>query len=506
MAETVVKQSEAAGWLQENGPGTAFKVYAVGEDGLGLTGKSIPIIGLGPVYARDRNGKPLTISVNETAPGDLPTLTMTMFEKAQLTVMNRLLERKCPINLQIRFVECGVIDNPFLWDKIEHWSRGQVTTLNPGDGPALEFDGSQMQSSAAVSFREVVTIVRVALSTLTVGSEVNDGLDIAGLPEEDCNECGTGYPGADEILVIGAEPTAVATPKVWVSGNGGGVWNTTTTDPLAADEAAAFVAVRLMGENDVRIIVGNSITDASAEAKIAYADVTFGDLLPTVWTDTLFIGGSTGDLVTAMIWPRHDRLYVATDAFEIYVDEQQGEDGTAAAIYAGAVVINAFGVSPDGADVWAVGATNFIAREKNQSDTFEVKNGPTGGGDFTAIAVADDGTIVAGNAQYIYTTQDNGEEAGNWVQVKDLGTGFTAVALQFIKGDSQLIRAVSTDASIGHVWESFDGGSTWQRLTIQTNLGYSAAYFSEIKANEAVIVGPADAGPNLVAQQLSPSL
>ncbi len=503
MAEATVKQSEAVAWLQDLGPGTPFNPFAVGEDGMSLTGKSIPVIGLGPVYARDRNGKPLVINVNETAPGDLPTLTITIFEKASLTVLDNLFERKCPVNLQLRFVECGVLDNPFIWDKINHWSRGQMTTYNPGDGPSLEFDGTLMQASAAISFREVITIVRNTLSAL-VTTEVEDLLSIAGLPDEDCNECGTGYPGADQIMVIGAAGGAAA-PNGLITGNGGGLWTAFTNPPFATvAEFAAFAAVRLVGDNTLRVIFGNSVTDAAAEAKISFLDVTFGDLIAGTWTEKSFTAGAVGDLVTAMLWPEHGRLYVATDAFEVFIEDQQGEDATQTPSFTGTVAVRSFAASGDGKFVWAAGDTNFIAREGNQSGVFEVKNGPTGGGAFSALAVADDDTLYAGNGQSLFRTYDNAQEAGNWVSLKDFGAGFTVKKIGLIKGDSQIIRAVVSSATLGEVYESIDGGTTWRQIPAETNDGYQDAYFSEQKANEAVIVGDADAGPLGQIFQLSP--
>jgi len=503
MAEATVKQSEAVAWLQDGGPGTAFNPYAVGEDGMSLTGKSIPIIGLGPVYGRDRNGKPLVINVNETAPGDLPTLTITIFEKASLTVLDNLYERKCPINLQLRYVECGVLDNPFLWDKINHWSRGQMTTYNPGDGPSLEYDGTLMQASGSIMFREVITIVRNVLSAL-VTTEIEDLLSITGLPDEDCNECGTGYPGADKILFIGAQGGA-ATGNVLSSGDGGATWTALSTDPFSnVGEGADFVACRIMNDNVVRVIAACGTTAAGSPVQYSYVDLTFGDLTTATWVAKTLTQATNGDVATAMLWPRHDRLYIATDANEIYIDEQQGEDGTMVAAYSGAAQVNAFGVSGDGKYVWAVGASNFIARESNQSGVFEVRNGPSGGGAFTSVAVADDDTLFAGNGQILYRTYDNALEAGNWVALKDFGAGFTVKKIGLIKGDSQIIRAVVSSATAGEVWESIDGGNSWRQIPDVTNDGFNDAYFSEQKANEAVVVGNADLTPLGQVFQLSP--
>ena len=114
----IIKQNRAVVWVQENGDGTSFIPYADREDGMAMTGKSIPVKGLTPVYARDAAGNPVVIAINETAPGDLPTATIQIYEKAALQVLENMVSKQCPLNFQLRMVACGPLDNPFIWDKI----------------------------------------------------------------------------------------------------------------------------------------------------------------------------------------------------------------------------------------------------------------------------------------------------------------------------------------------------------------------------------------------------
>ncbi len=500
MAETI-KQSRAVVWVQEDGDGNAFVPYADRDDGMAMTGKTIPVVGIAPVYARNTSGQPVVIDLNETAPGDLPTATIQIYEKAALTILEKMVERQCPLNFQLRMVACGPLDNPFIWDKIVAFSKGKLTTYNPGDGPSLDFNGELMTASGAVSFRGVLFLVRTGLSSLTQ-AEVQNIQAIAGLPEEDCAECGTGYPGADKILAIGADAAGAAIANGYVTDDGGSTWTLFSSFPFLADEHFDFIQMRLVGQSTVRYIASTGTTGATAQ-QAAFAEAEFGALETVTWTKIAYSNTAVGDFTTAMLWARHDRLYLANDAFQILVDKQQGAEVAAAVVSTQASQINAFAISQDGRTVYAAGATNLILREVNQNDLFVTRNGPSGGGAFTALAVSDDGSLYAGNGTEIFKSVDGAAQAGNWSSLLNLGAGFTVEKIQLVKGDSQYIRVISTEATDGHVHESVDGGATWREITGITDGGYSDAYFSEIDSNLAYITGLASGGLGQV-HQLAP--
>jgi hypothetical protein len=499
MANTI-KQSQAVVWVQEDGDGNAFIPYADREDGMAMTGKTIPVVGIAPVYARDTNGNPVVIDLNETAPGDLPTATIQIYEKAALTVLEKMVQRQCPLNFQLRMVACGPLDNPFIWDKITAFSKGKLTTYNPGDGPSLDFNGELMTASGAVSFQGVLFLVRTGLSSVTL-VETQDILAIDGLSEEDCAECGTGYPGADKILAIGAGQTA-AVANGYVSDDGGSTWTVFSSLPFASGEDFDFIQMRLVGPSTVRFVAATGTT-AAGKAQVAFAEAEFGALATVTWTVNAYTNTTAADFCTAMLWARHDRLYYATDANDIIIDKKQGNDVDAPLAFSGASQINAFAVSPDGRTVYGAGDTNLIVREVNQSDLFVARNGPAGGGDFTALEVANDGTLYAGNGTSIFKSVDGAAQAGNWTELNDFGAGFTVESIQCIQGDSQYLRVVATEAADGHIYESVDGGATWREITGITDAGYTGAYFSKFDPNLAYISGLASGGLGQV-HQLAP--
>lgn len=498
-----IKMGQSVLWVQEDGPGTSFKPFAVGEDGASMTGKTIPVVGVTPVYGRDRFNNPIVVDITETAPGDLPSATITIYEKKTLTFLENMVQKRCPINMQLRNVECGTLDDPFIWDKMTHWGVGVLTTYNPGDGPAIEFDNTIMQAAGTVSFRHALFLSQVQLSKLTT-AETADLHAIDGIPDEDCNRCGTGYPGADQVMVIGAAAITVTIANILITSNGGGVWTVVSALPFIADEHVDFVQIRPFGRGGARIIASTTVAGAG-KAQYAFADIVWGDETTTVWTLAVIDGTTAADTVEAMAWLIHDRLYFASSG-DIYVSVNQGNTTPDAAIFVGTPAINGFAISPDGSAVFAFGASNQLLRELNQNGVFSARVGPTGGTAIEALTMAGDGRLYAGVDGQLWVSTDQGGSAGNWSLLYDFGGTFTVTGIQVVGGaragggDSQILRIVVDDPTPGtsQVWQSFDGGVSLEQVTELANDGYNGIYTSETVDNHMVIVGDQDGSTGII--------
>lgn len=487
----IISSDRVVVWLQEDGDGTPFQPFAVGEKSAGMTGKSIPGTTTTPVYSRDANGRPLLVKQNVDAPGGTPSATLSVYERGQVDFLRKALERGCTINVQSRISDCGSLINPNSWSAIDHWARGRVGDYTPGDAPTLGFDGTEVSNEASVSFDTVVRLVQTSLSALSI-TETEDLLDIAGVGDETCNACGDGYPGADEILVIGAAAGSGVEADLWVSINGGGTWTAVTDKAFAADEDMSEVEIGVYGNGQVHILVGTDTTDAGVGAKIAYLTALYGAIGAGTFTNVILASSANGDVVTAMKWLAFGQLYIAATGGDVYKSTDQGTSDPGAAIYttSGGETVNGFAMSPDGSEVWAFAAGNVLARELDNSGTFSERVGPSGGGAFTALAIADDNTIYAGNGTSLYKSTDSAATTGQWTELKDFGTNHTVTDIQTIKGESQLLRITVTDSTgVGTVFYSVDGGASFTSLTEVTNTGYSASYFSTIDANKALVVG-----------------
>lgn len=512
---TIIGQDRETLWYQPNGLFTSWDVYGIGEKAGGMTGKTVPGPGTTPVYGRTAAGAPVAIKINKDAPGDLPNATITLYERGQIDFLLAALQDGCPINIQTRASKCGALNNPTSWDTLQHWAYGTITSYNPGDGPSVEYSGTAVQPEASVSFLYYIKLVATQLSGLTT-TETENLLSIAGLGDADCNECGSGYPGADKVLYIGAAGGGAAEANLLYSADGGGTWAATSNTPYSAGDYQdlTYVEVFPISTDQFRVVVGTGTTIVGNKAQIAYGDAQYGNEGGMTWTVVDVDQTSTGDVVESLFWPFLDRLYIAA-AGDIYVSTDQGETADDAAIYTGANAINGWAISPDGTEVWAVGATNTILREIDQNGVFSARVGPSGGGDFTAVAIAQDGTLFAGNGTKLYKTRNKALNAGGWDQIKDFGTNKVVKSIQCIGGDkalggdSQLIRVVvddTTGAAAGGVYLSVDGGNSFQQLAGATsNLGLNDAYFGKTKDNYGIIVGDAVGGVGQIYQIVATS-
>ena len=497
---TVITQDQAVLWIQENGTGTQYIPFAASEKNAAMTGKSIPIVSITPSYGRSRFGKPVAINVTKSAPGSLPSATIQIFERKRLQFLERMVQAQCPLNFQLRLVECGPLDNPAIWDKVTVWETGTLTDYTPGDGPSLDFSGENMTATGALTFERVLFIIRTSLSSLPT-AETGALLAIAGISDEDCDDCGTGYPGADKVLYIGVD--GVGADSVLASNNGGGTWGAVSSIPFLAAESVSSVSIIVIEGDKYRVIVGTNTTNAGTKGQTEYADFLYGDQLTPLagglWTPVSVVGSILGDVVEA-IGEGLSRQYYGVSG-DIYISLDSGETIPDPAVFTSANEIKGFATSVDRDTVWAFGALNMIVRERNQSGTFETRVGPTGGVTFGALAVAADETLFAGNGTAIYKSIDGAGNTGNWSQLKDFGASHAVVSIGLAAGSSQVIRAaVDVVAGVGEMWESIDGGVTWRQISALLNAGYNDAYFSETNNNLGVVVGDASGGVGIIQQ------
>lgn len=485
-------------WLSPNGNFTAAKVFQIGQ--VSATGKTIPRGTRTAVFGRDAFGRSRIVSTLNGNPGGLPGLTIERYNGLGIDVIEDIATRQACRYIQERITNgCIGIDSPASWCKMYHYGRALAGDGTPGDGPNL--DGSETNPTLSDPFlaESIVILVNQALARITT-SETDNLTDIIFLDDpESCNECASGYPGPDVIGYISTE-SASGTGDVLVTSDGGATWAATSADPWGATETGDYLQWNWISKTQFRLVIGRTTADAAAFAEIAYADIDVTIPATTVWT-TVDLTSANNEIVDYILWPQLsgfiDRLYVARGAGDIEVSADQGATWTV--IFTGANQINHMNVDPRG-NVYAVGAANTILKETAQSDTFATLVGPSGGGAFTSIAIAKDGTIWAGNGTSLFRNSNDGFSTGGWTSVRDFGANHTVIGIDIIGDDSQLIRVVVQDGTgtDGDVWRSEDGGGFIREITDLSNSGYNGFYFSRDNANLEWIVGDADGGTGLI--------
>ena len=502
-----INQNSMVIWYQPEGPGTAWKPLGVGISG--ASGRTVPRTNRTLVYGTDRYGRPVPIGRIDEAPNGQPGMTLTVFDQAKVSAFEKLANQGCSINVQIRVVLCGALDHPNLWSVVDHHGGGIITQQTLPDGPSAPYNGANAVQQATLVFDDTFRLVRMSLSRLNLVT-TTDVNDIAVVTDVRCGgDCDDGYPGADKLMYLAKDAAAGVPALVAFSRNGGGSFaEIAGSDAFGNDEHDGHIVWSWADEGTIRVIVSCITTAAGAKAKIKWADLEIGNEENGTFTAVLATHADivNGDVVTAMHWPDFNRLYIATTGGVITINDAQGEIWDQDPAADAGVEITCFASSYDSETVYAAGASNAILRETEQEGTFVARVGPNGGGAFTALAVAADGTLYAGNGNGFYKSINGAANEGGWELKRDFGTNMVVREIMLVGvdrslgGDSEILRVVVDDTSggIGYLYESLDGGASWRRVSTLANSGYNAGVHSRSDNNKLWIAGNDHSATSLV--------
>lgn len=484
-----VTQDRVIIFVQKDGRNTPMAPLSL--DKVGISDQTMPGPGRNFVPGRDEFGRFTKKVTFLEPPGGLNTATLEEDELGSISYLLTKFKQQGCFPIQLRFTECGRIDGPS-WNKLKHFGNITLTQRTDSAGPSREAAATVIFDSFEMAWDYTVDLVQHALTALTSGEDQNIN-DIALLSDlvVGCSNCLPGYE-PDKIAYFVPNANAGSPgdfADVLFTTTGGSTIAATSAPPFAVGDNITQIEIGFVSDTQFRVIVTND--DTSSQLK--WADITLGAEGTTSWSSAVTIGAAAEE---ALSWLFFDRLYIAV-AGDIYISTDQGET-FGSAIFTSANQINDIRKSFEG-DVWAVGASNMIIRERDQSDTFDTLQGPSGGGAFTSIFIANDNLIYAGNGQILYLSNNGALNAGGWSVLKDFGSNKSVVAIscsggsESRGGDSQLIRVVVDDTAggVGAVWESEDGGARFKQVDALTNTGYNTAAFSPIDDNFALIGGDA---------------
>lgn len=488
-SQSLATQNRVILFGQPSGPGTGLEPLSVSNHGRGDTSDDT-IPGVGQLFGRDEFGRPDLKATFPEAPGGGVSFQVDADALSSLGVLDSRRRDLGRFNLIEFYIPSGAINNYANWLNSGYaiFFVGCRITGQAFGGHSKDFDGNPISDNYQIEAEAAIKTTPPSLSAGTT-SETADINAITGLTDIDPDNDIEGYLGPDKHLFAAADAVPAATANVEYSTDGGASWTAFGADPFGTSENIQEIAVSFISPTQYRVIVLRGTADAANPPEIAYANITTGNEAASPTWNTVNLGATNNESGEAMAWPLYGRLYAAA-AGDIFVSTDQGESFTE--VFTGANAINAFAMDPSSKDVWAVGASNAILREKeNARGTFTARTGPSGGGAFTAIAIASDGTIYAGNGQSIYKSTGAASGTGSWSSLKDFGANHTVKDIHLLFDDSQLMKVLVSDgtANEGDVWYSFDGGNTFTEITNLTNSGYNSWYVSKIDPWKAVIAG-----------------
>ena len=505
----VVTQTQVAIYVQPDGPFSPMVVYEEGQTGIGDITRPGP--GARTLNFRaDVFGNPVALNATRAAPGQ-PAFNVESYLGAVRDLMEKNMEQGDCYAIQVRVHECESVDHPAGWKKVYHFGdtiTGDQTVSAPN---AIPFSDGNVQTTNPQQPIYEFMIVRQSVSALTT-SEINaiTGVDFIN-KLKGCKGCPEAYAGPDQIGYFTCEAVGAGTANVLYTKDGGGTIATTSADPAAADEHIAFPQVFSLNPTQWRLIVGRTVTDAGNAAEYYYASPTKGIEETTVWT-AVEAGSTNGDVITAIKRILFSRIYIGFGAGKVALSTDQGESNSLIFTESGGNPINAFAVNPRNGNVYAVGDGGAIAVEKGFSGTFEELVGPTGVPDLRTISIANDSTLWVGGDTVLYrSTTPFPTSVNHWVSEKDFGTNNNVLSVDVkggsraLGGDPQILHVMTSQAAtLGQIHITLDGASFVEGLTVLTNTGYNAVYWSPVDLNKAFIVGNASATPLGTIHKLSP--
>jgi hypothetical protein len=499
-------QERIVHYIQPEGRGFGLEAMSIKRHGVGdQTLGTIP--GRGVLYGRNEFGIPDPKVTFAEPPSGLNTATVTFDPEARLDFLDVMRRENGLFGIWNFYIPKGRLAN------FGNWTNGGSLDFLAGcaisggtmGGREKDFSGQPLANTYDLSWRKTLQLLppRLNDASMAAGVSAEDINDIFFLSDLDPTNAIPGYPGPDKLGFCVEDAPSAATASVFYTLTGGAPWTALGSDPFTTDEHIKALWVAFMTHNTYRLVVLRETADVGGAPEIGYVDITIGSEGGAITWSLVDVGATTNDPGEALFWPLFSRMYIGAGG-DVFLSTDQGTTVNATALFSGANAINGFAMQPDTDDVWCVAASNTILVERsNNRGTFEVATGPSGGGDFTAIAVARDGLVYAGNGTSIFLSNNQADSTGGWSSLKDFGANHAVQEIQCVDGESQILRVLVNDGTgtEGDVWYSLDGGNSFSEVADETNLGYNAWYPSEVDPNLVFIAGE-DNGTNGVVHKL----
>ena len=385
---------------------------------------------------------------------DRPTTSIETQYYTTLSYMKKLVEIKCPFDVQIHF---GLCETPTLfnagWGKVIIIENTYATNFSTGDLGTLE-DGDNAKVTETVDlsgemFYEVVPIKLVERAQTEVGQEV---IAVVVGDNPSCGDCGTPSDGCQRVYAVskpaGSSPGVL--PEVIFTPDGGTTWGDTWITTLAIGE----------DPNDATAIGENLVVVSNADLGIHYADLTDIQNGVETWTKiaTGFVAAKGPNAITS-IDAAHTWI-VGNGGYVYFADDVTA--GVEVQDAGAATVQNLNDVHAyDAENVVAVGASNAVVHTSD-GKSWALVVGPAVGVTLNAVFMHSEKLWFIGDAGgNLWYTEDEGV---NWHQILFPGSGAGSVTAINFATDSVGYLAHATATPAGRILRTIDGGRSWYVL------------------------------------------
>jgi photosystem II stability/assembly factor-like uncharacterized protein len=438
-----------------------------------LTGVSVPRGDTNPLYCRVGKNR---YEIQRTFKGaaGLGTATVVTYD----TVLNYLQELPCAFNLAALHSSSGSDDDPTNYDYFYYYNGVEVTSEDTDTHVAgmTPEEQTSVMLSMPMSFQERVKVKDLDDQSVSVASVLPDSNDLTAITycdDPSCDNFGNLSTLGCQKLFISMEGT---TPKVLKSVDGGSNWTqlaspfTTASDPLNDIEC-----------NDDVVIVTNGTTPSYAyswDAGVTWTEITS----VTKVINKIFMMGGT------KIW------FVCQDGY-IYYSANRGASVTLQ--NAGAATTQSLN-DIDAASsllLYAVGDNNAFIRTEDGGTIWSAVTGPAAAifpNDlYRVLAIPGTDIVFVGDEQgNVYRSADKGD---TWATVLASNSNIAGGIYGLAACDCNVIMVAGNDTDpyfypspTGYVYQSVDGGNTWQGIDLPSNSGIRDLFCCDVNTYWAV--------------------
>jgi photosystem II stability/assembly factor-like uncharacterized protein len=480
MAEDALKTSQAALWIQPDGPNTE-KFFLGCHD---LDDISAPEGGTELIRKFKPDGTGWEVTTTKKAPPDPVTTTVTTLLFKQRDWIEKI--KNCPFVLYILFRECGRADvfNNFVRGLILQSARISGRTY----GQAVRREEDLESTVAAEIEAKPPMLNALDLTVERIPSvEVQALNDVAYNRQARCyGPCGATLDPGDQAYVF-ADSSGAATPNSYYSNDEGQTWTIFPTDPAFGNFHIMAGVRAQMDRNTIRIIVGREGLGGALQGQMAYTD-NFG----TAWTiaNVGGAGAQHGPVYGGGLWVQDQYLWLASSLGYIYVSRDYGE--TWVAMSPGTLTVQNLNAIHfcDNMNGMAVGLTGVCLKTVDGGLTWAAMTVPAVQTSYTVQMIDAKRAWVGQGAGGLWYTADGGV---TWTQ-RTGWTGSGAGSVRSLSFLNELIgfMAYNTAGVVGSVLRTIDGGHEWQVLTTPTNSGLNQ--IAAIREDLAYAVGEPNGG------------
>lgn len=494
-------------WVQPNGPGTAFSLYACHA----LTGWQRAFGA--PTYVKCKSPDDYdNFVIKESIPGtpQEPTFTVVAYTSQEADF---LMSIDCKMDFQVYFGACTSPSDITGYTKIRHLYRASLTNLSEENIDFLgeeEFQGVTM--TGEFTAEDVIEILKCTVASSANGStEVQSFNDIAFLVDARCEgDCGAEIKAGYWGVAVSDADYGVATPNVWKTTDGGATWAICATDPFSENGANISSCVILPGTTAPRIIVFRGTVSGTYGARCSISD-DWG----ASWDEVTVGGNVNGSYVNGAFAYSSGLIFAVGNAGYIWYSEDRGNNWTEILPATTGVAVELWDIhTPDGVNIYAVGDSDTVIKSTDKGVSWAATTTTPAAGTeslFTVQAPTEYRVLVGGAI--------DGSEYCMWVST-DGGTTWSAMAFEgsitalgqvrrirlcpkaptqhwgFIHGANNGATMRYGPGTNFRIFRTFNGGGTFERMNLVSNSGLNGLAMCNI--NKAFACGESYSGLGVI--------